>query len=225
MRVLVVEDSEKLRRALQYGLRKAGFVVDVTGDGEEGLWYAESNEYDVVVLDLMLPGLDGLSVLKRMRDGGRQTPVLLLTVKSDVPDRVAGLRAGADDYLTKPFAFDELVARVEALVRRQYGKKSTRLQVGGLILDTAARTASHGDKVIDLSPRDYRLLELLTLRQGEVVTRTEIEGHIYDDNSELFSNAVESGISNLRKKLEAAGLDPLIQTRRGMGYILQPPSR
>jgi DNA-binding response OmpR family regulator len=221
MRVLVVEDSEKLRRAIQFALRKAGYVVDASGDGEEGLWFAQSNDYDAVVLDLMLPRLDGLTLLKRLRQAGRDLPVLVLTVKSDVADRVAGLRAGADDYLAKPFAVEELLARVEALVRRRYGGKRERLRIGGLELDTTARTASHHGRSIELTPREYRLLELLVRRSGEVVSRTVIEAHIYSDETEVFSNSVESAISVLRRKIEAAGLPPLITTRRGMGYVLQ----
>ncbi|HYG33785.1 MAG TPA: response regulator, partial [Clostridia bacterium] len=139
MRVLVVEDSEKLRRAIQFRLRKAGYVVDGTGDGQEGLWFAESNDYDTVVLDLMLPGLNGLTILSRLRESRPETPVLILTVKNELADRVAGLRAGADDYLSKPFAFDELLTRIEALVRRRYKDKRPVLRVGGLELDTAAR--------------------------------------------------------------------------------------
>lgn len=221
MRVLVVEDSEKLRRALQFGLRKAGYAVDATGDGEEGLWFAQSNDYDAVVLDLMLPKLDGLSVLRQLRAGGRDTPVMILTVKSDVTDRVAGLRAGADDYLSKPFAFDELLARVEALVRRRYGNKRPLLCVGGLEVDTAARKVTHEGSEITLTPREYRLLELLARRSGEVVSRAEIEEHIYGEDIDLFSNAVESAISALRRKLEASGGTDLIRTRRGLGYVLE----
>jgi DNA-binding response OmpR family regulator len=221
MRVLVVEDSEKLQRAIHLRLRKAGYAVDTTGDGEEGLWFAESNDYDAVVLDLMLPGLDGLAVLRRLRERRRNTPVLILTVKSDVADRVAGLRAGADDYLCKPFAFDELLARVEALVRRRYGKKNPLLRVGRLELDTATRKVSNSGRDIDLSPRDYRVLELLMRRAGEVVSRAEIEEHVYSDDTEIFSNAVESAVSTLRRKLEGGGAASLIHTRRGMGYVLQ----
>ena len=221
MRILVVEDSEKLRRAIQFALRKAGYVVDATGNGEEGLWFAESNDYDGVVLDLMLPGLDGLTVLRRMRDGGRDTPALILTVKSEVADRVVGLRAGADDYLSKPFAFDELLARVEALVRRRYGNKRPVLRVGELEVDTGARKVRHRGHYTTLTPREYRLLELLARRAGEVVSRSEIEEHIYGDEAEVFSNVVESAISTLRRKLEARGGATLIHTRRGLGYVLE----
>jgi len=221
MRILVVEDSEKLRRAIHFALRKVGYAVDATGDGEEGLWFAESNDYDAIVLDLMLPGLDGLAVLRRLRDGGRDTPALILTVRSEVADRVAGLRAGADDYLSKPFAFDELLARVEALVRRRYGNKRPLLRVGELEVDTGARKIRHRGHDVALTPREYRLLELLARRAGEVVSRSEIEEHIYGDDAEVFSNAVESAISTLRRKLETPGGATLIHTRRGLGYVLE----
>jgi DNA-binding response OmpR family regulator len=222
MKVLVVEDSEKLQRAVAFALRKAQFAVDKTRDGEEGLWLAGENDYDAIVLDLMLPSLDGLTVLQRLRKAGRDTPVLLLTVKSAVEDRVNGLRAGADDYLAKPFAMDELLARIEALVRRKYGARSPTLRVGLLEVNTSARLAMVADQVLDLQPREYRVLEFLARRMGEVVTRTEIEEHIYGDEAAVFSNAVESTISMLRRKLDAAGAGPLIHTRRGLGYVLDP---
>jgi DNA-binding response OmpR family regulator len=193
----------------------------VSGDGEEGLWFAESNDYDAIILDLMLPGLNGLTLLQRLRKAGRDVPVLILTVKSDVSDRVAGLRAGADDYLAKPFALEELLARVEALVRRRYGDKRPQLEVGGLVVDTSARKVTHEGDEIHLTAREYRLLELLARRAGETVSRAEIEAHIYADDTEVFSNSVESAVSVLRRKLEAAGLMPLIHTRRGMGYVLK----
>ena len=147
--------------------------------------------------------------------------MLILTVKNEVADRVAGLRAGGDDYLNKPFAFDELLARVEALVRRRYGNKRPLLRVGGLELDTAARKFRHLGRELDLTPREYRVLELLVRRAGEVVSHSEIEEHVYGDDTELFSNAVESAVSNLRRKLQNAGAAALIHTRRGMGYIVQ----
>lgn len=221
MRMLVVEDSEKLRRTIQLALRKAGFVVDITGDGEEGLWQAQENNYDAIVLDLMLPGLDGLTLLQRLRAGGGRAPVLILTVRSAVDERVRGLRAGADDYLSKPFALDELLARVEALVRRKYDQRDPVLRLADLCVDTAARSVQRGNERIDLTAREYRLLEFLARRAGEVVSRAEIEQHLYGDETDIFSNTVESTISNLRRKLDPAGGLSLIQTRRGLGYVLQ----
>ncbi len=224
MRVLLVEDSPKLRRTIAIALRKVGYVVDAAADGPEGLWLAESNSYDTIILDLMLPGMDGLSLLRKLREGGRNAPVLILTVKGTVEDRVTGLRAGADDYLAKPFALEELLARVGSLVRRNYGQRNPMLRVADLELDTDARTAVRAGRRIDLQPREYRLLEFLIHHQGKVVTRAQIEEHIYDSGTELFSNAVESTISSLRKKLEAPNSPPLIHTRRGVGYTLHADS-
>jgi DNA-binding response OmpR family regulator len=218
MRVLVIEDSERLQRAVGLALRKAGAAVDLSGNGEEGLWLAKENPYDAIVLDLMLPGLDGLSLLKQLRESRNQTPVLILTVKDAVEDRVTGLRSGADDYLTKPFALEELVARVESLTRRRYGERSPCLQLEGLEVNTVQRTVTLNGRAIDLTPREYRLLEFLALRRGEVVPRSAIEEHLYGEAVEILSNAVESTISSLRKKLEDGGA--LLQTRRGHGYVL-----
>jgi DNA-binding response OmpR family regulator len=221
MRLLVVEDSEKLRRTIQLALRKAGYVVDAAGDGEEGLWLARENDYDAVVLDLMLPKLDGLSLLQRFRAYGGRAPVLVLTVKNAVNDRVRGLRAGADDYLAKPFALDELLARVEALVRRKYGQRDPVLRFANVEVDTVARSVHRDGRSIELTAREYRLLEFLARRAGDVVSRADIEQHLYGDEAEIFSNTVESTVSTLRRKLDAPGAASLIQTRRGLGYVLQ----
>jgi DNA-binding response OmpR family regulator len=164
MRVLFVEDSDRLQRSVTSGLRHSGYAVDVAGNGPEGLWYAQSNDYDVIVLDLMLPGMGGLDLLQKLRDGGRDTHVLILTAKDTVEDRVRGLRQGADDYLVKPFALDELLARVDALSRRRHGVKNPRIKLGGLEMDTSARTVSRGSSAIDLTPREYSLLEYLAVR-------------------------------------------------------------
>lgn len=221
MRLLLVEDSARLQATIALGLRKAGYAVDVSGDGEDALWRAREGSYDLVILDVMLPKMDGLTVLRKLREAGNATHVLMLTVKDHVNDRVAGLRAGADDYLTKPFAFDELLARVEALVRRRYEKKNPVVRIGELELNTTARAVNCRGEMLALTPREYRLLEFLAQRVGEVVSRSEIEEHIYSDEKDLFSNAVESAISVLRRKIESAGCGPLIHTRRGLGYVLQ----
>jgi DNA-binding response OmpR family regulator len=223
VRVLFVEDSERLQRSVTTGLRHSGYAVDVAGNGPEGLWYAQSNDYDVIVLDVMLPGMDGLSVLRRLRDGGRNTHVLLLTAKDTVEDRVRGLRAGADDYLIKPFALDELLARVDALSRRKHGVKNPRVRIGDLEINTAARTVCRDSQPIELTPREYGLLEYLAVRKGQVVSRAEIEEHLYDDRAEPMSNVVDCAIYALRRKIDEPGKPPLIQTRRGMGYILRGP--
>jgi DNA-binding response OmpR family regulator len=221
MRVLFVEDSDRLQRSVASGLRHSGYAVDVAGNGPEGLWYAQSNDYDVIVLDLMLPGMGGLDVLQKLRDGGRDTHVLILTAKDTVEDRVRGLRQGADDYLVKPFSLDELLARVDALSRRRHGVKNPRIKLGDLEMDTSARTVSRGAAPIDLTPREYSLLEYLAVRPGQVIGRTEIEEHLYDDRTDPMSNVVDCAIYALRKKIDPPDGPSLIQTRRGMGYVLR----
>ncbi len=218
MRVLVVEDSSRLQRTLGAALRKSGYVVDVAGDGTEGLWLAESHPYDVIVLDVMLPGRDGLSVLAELRRQRKQVHVLLLTARDTIADRVQGLQAGADDYLVKPFALDELLARVQALCRRAYGTKQPRLKIADLEVDPQARRVQRGGRAVELTAREYLLLEYLARRQGEVVSRSEIEEHIYDGQVDPMSNVVDSAVCGLRKKL---GPSPLIHTRRGLGYVLE----
>jgi DNA-binding response OmpR family regulator len=222
MRLLLVEDSKRLQETVGTALRRAGFAVDVSGDGVDGLWLAETNEYDAIVLDIMLPGLDGLELLQRLRQQGRNTHVLLLTARDTVADRVQGLQAGADDYLVKPFALEELLARVHALCRRAYDSKQTRIVVGDLEVDTAARTVSRAGSLVTLQAREYALVEYLARRAGEVVSRTDIEAHIYDGDAGLMSNVVDSAICALRRKLNAANPAPLIHTRRGLGYVMTP---
>jgi DNA-binding response OmpR family regulator len=221
MRLLFIEDSARLQSSVGRGLRKAGYAVDVAGDGEEGLWLAESNQYDAIILDLMLPRLDGLSLLRTLRRKQNGTHVLILTAKDTVENRVNGLQAGADDYLIKPFAFEELLARVQALCRRGYQRKNPRIAIGDLEIDTAARMVHRQGKAIDLTPREFMLLEYLALRRGQVVSRAEIEAHIYSDAAELMSNTVDSAICILRKKIGLARTAPLIHTRRGMGYVIE----
>lgn len=221
VKILLVEDSKRLQASLGRGLRRAGYAVDATGDGREGLWMAESNSYDVVVLDLMLPGLDGLEVLRRLRAKQNVTHVLVLTARDAVEDRVRGLEAGADDYLVKPFAFEELLARIQALCRRSYERKNPVIRIGDLEINTVARKATRCGKHIDFTAREFMLLEYLALRRGEVVSRSEIEAHIYPDSIELMSNVVDSAICILRKKITLPGAQPLIHTRRGSGYVLE----
>lgn len=221
MRLLLVEDSRRLRESLGRALRKSGYAVDAAEDGDEGLWLAETHDYDVIVLDIMLPKLDGLTLLQRLRRGKRSSHVLLLTARDTVEDRVQGLRLGADDYLVKPFALEELLARIEALCRRAYGSKQTELTVADLCVDTLARKATRSGQPIELTAREYLLLEYLMLRRGHVVSRTEIEAHIYDELVDPMSNVVDSTICALRKKLGSAGQRPIIHTRRGHGYVLE----
>ncbi|MCX5688390.1 MAG: response regulator transcription factor [Planctomycetota bacterium] len=220
MRVLVVEDSEKIRRAVTLGLRDAGYAVDEVADGQRGLIHLRTTEYDVAILDIMLPGLDGLSVLREARAKGVTTAVLMLTARDGVDDRVAGLRTGADDYLIKPFAFEELLARVEAMVRRRHGTPTNVIRIADLTLDTAAKSVTRQGRPITLSRRKFAILEYLALRVGKLVTRAELEEHVYDDRSQVLSNAIDSAISLLRRKLNADGRPDLIQTARGRGYTL-----
>jgi DNA-binding response OmpR family regulator len=219
MRILIVEDSQPLRESLRIGLAREGFAVDVSADGEGGLSQARSNPYDVLVLDLMLPRLDGMEVLARLRDKPDRPHVLVLTARDRLHDRVRGLNAGADDYLVKPFAFEELLARIHALVRRRYQERSPIVHVGALSIDVVGRTATLDGSVLDLTAREYSVLEYLVLRRGQVITREEIEDHIYGVHKLPSSNAVDSTICVLRAKLGPAGHE-LIRTRRGHGYFL-----
>ncbi len=219
MKLLLIEDSNRLRDSLALGLRRAGYAVDETGDGTEGFWMAKTGDYDVIILDIMLPGMDGLTILERLREEGSSTHVLLLTARDKVGDKVAGLRTGADDYLIKPFAMDELEARIEALCRRSYGNKKTMIEIGDLSIDLATKRVFLSKEIVELKPREYRILEYLSMRRGEVVTQSEIESHIYDDMAEVHSNVVESAISSIRKKLSTEESPVPIKTRRGLGYI------
>lgn len=224
VRVLIIEDSNRLRTYIKDGLSQAGYAVDQAPDGEEGLWLASSNDYDAIILDLMLPKMDGITLLQRLRKEGRKTHILILTAKDTVEDRVHGLAEGADDYLIKPFALEELLARVQALVRRSYNTKSSLIRIGHLEIDTARRIASRQGERINLTSREYALIEYLALKKGQVVSRTEIEDHIYDDGAELMSNVVDSFVYRLRKKIESPDGPTLIHTRRGMGYVLEEPN-
>jgi len=220
MRVLVVEDYAPVRESVAQALKEAGFAADTAADGEEGLWYAHSGGHDVIVLDIALPKLDGLRLLQRLRQSGCRTPVLLLTARDTVLDRVTGLDSGADDYLVKPFALEELLARVRALLRRRYDAADPVLRVEDLELDTTSRVVRRAGERIDLTAREYALLEYLAHRAGQVVTRSEIWEHVYDFNATVESNVVDVYIGYLRRKLERPGAPRLIQTRRGQGYVL-----
>lgn len=221
MRLLVVEDYAPLRQSLEQGLTEAGFAVDAASEGKEGLWFAQGTGYDAVILALMLPGLDGLSLLQRLRRAGNGCPVLILTAKGDLEDRLAGFGEGADDYLVKPFAFAELLARVHALVRGKHDVGLPAVEVGGLTVDPRSKRASWRGEAVDLTAREFSLLELLAMRRGEVLSRSEICEHIYEFDGEPNSNAIDVRIAQLRRKLDAAGAPPLIQTRRGQGYVLE----
>jgi DNA-binding response OmpR family regulator len=220
MRLLLIEDYRPLQQSLVKGLREAGFAVDTTRDGKEGLWYATSNEYDVVILDLMLPGMDGLEILRKMRAQGRKSHVLILTAKDTVQDRVTGLDLGADDYLVKPFAFEELVARVRALLRRSYREKNPCIKIKDLRIDLTMQRVWRGREEIQLTPREYVLLEYLAMRSGQMVSRSDIWEHVYEFASSASSNVVDVYIGYLRRKIEQEGKPALIHTVRGRGYLL-----
>jgi DNA-binding response OmpR family regulator len=220
MRLLVIEDYRPLRESLTKGLREAGYAVDATADGNEGLWYALNNDYDAIILDLMLPGLDGLEILKKLRSQGRKSHVLILTAKDELQDRVTGLDLGADDYLVKPFAFEELLARIRALVRRGYREKNPQIEIQDLRIDLTTQRVCRGRDEIQLTPREYALLEYLAMRAGQTVSRTDIWEHVYEFSSSVSSNVVDVYIGYLRRKIERPGKPALIRTVRGRGYIL-----
>jgi len=221
MRILVVEDNRALLKSLKKGLVEESFAVDTAEDGEEGLYLAGVNDYDLVILDLMLPKIDGWTALREMRARGLSTHVLVLTARDAAEDKVRGLDSGADDYLTKPFRFEELLARVRALVRRKYRAKNPRLAVADLEIDTSTHIIRRGGGEIFLQPKEYALLEYLAYRAGEIVPRAAIWEHLYDWQDDTTSNIIDVYISRLRRKIDRPGLRPLFQTVRGEGYLLK----
>ncbi len=220
MKLLLVEDSERLRRTLQRGLTAAGFVVDAASDGVEAQGYLQAYEYDLMVLDLMLPRLDGLGVLGNLGHRLERPRVLVLSARDQVHDRVDALNAGADDYLVKPFAFDELLARLHALMRRPEHVQVDRVQIGNLCVDQRSRSASVEGRTLPLTPREFALLALLTRHRGRVFTRSQILERLAGSDSTASDRSVEVLVFGLRRKLSAAGLDNLVQTRRGAGYLV-----
>ena len=221
MKVLIVEDSDRLRKALGEGLKRSGLVVDLAQDGEAGFSYASAAEYDVIVLDIMMPRLDGLDLLRALRDRRNPAKVLILSAKDQIDDRVRGLEAGADDYLVKPFAFEELVARIKTLARRRdYAREGRVMEAGALSVDTARRQVTVHGVEVSLTASEYNLVENLFLRRSSVVSKDQLREMLSCADSESVSNTVEVLISNVRKKLREAGLDDLIKTRRGFGYYI-----
>ena len=220
VRILIIEDYGPLRLSVAQRLTEEGYKVDHTADGAEGLWMATENAYSLILLDLNLPSLHGLEVLKKLREKRPDVSVLITTAKDAIEDRVAGLDAGADDYLVKPFSLDELSARVRALVRRTHGQHDPVIRVGDLEIDTRSRHAKRGGEALDLTAKEYALLELLAHRAGEIVARGDIWEQLYDFNQDVESNVVDVFIAYLRKKTEAGGRPRLIHTRRGEGYVL-----
>jgi DNA-binding response OmpR family regulator len=221
VRVLLVEDQATLLKNLRMGLEEEGFAVDTAADGDEADVKARSTPYDVIVLDIMLPRQDGLTLLKKWRAAGITTHVLMLTARGTVPDRVTGLDAGADDYLAKPFDLDELLARIRALIRRGHQVKTPLIKVYDLTIDTAARQVERAGQKIHLTPREYALLEFLAFHRGRVVTRTMIWEHLYDEYDENTSNVVDVYIRYLRNKIDRGFNPPLILTKWGEGYMLR----
>jgi two-component system, OmpR family, response regulator len=222
MRVLIVEDDETIASFVVKGLREAGFAADHAGDGQQGLDLAVAQPYDAAVVDLMLPGLDGLGLIRRLRERGIRTPVLILSARRSVDDRVKGLETGGDDYLTKPFAFAELLARVQALIRRSTGTaEPTRLVVGTLELDLLSRQCRRDGKAIELRPREFALLEYLMRHAGRVVSKTMIMAHVYDYRFDPRTNVVDVLVHRLREKVDRDFEPKMIHTVRGMGYVLK----
>ena len=223
MRLLLIEDDRKAARLLTKGLQEEGFVVDVAPTGEDGEEKAAVNEYDLIVLDWVLPGKDGLAVCRALRAGATSTPILMLTARDSVADRVSGLSTGADDYLTKPFAFAELLARIRALLRRSRVAQPAVLRVADLTLDPATRRVTRGDGPVMLTPREYAILEALMRNAGEVVSRTRLTERVWDDASEVLDNLLDVHVSHLRNKIDHGASVPLIHTIRGVGYRLGQP--
>jgi DNA-binding response OmpR family regulator len=225
MRILVVEDSEVLRESLVDGLTQVGHVVDAVGDGRQAVIYARTTDYDLIILDLMLPIVDGLTALRELRSKGSETHVLILSARDRVEQRVEGLRSGADDYLVKPFAFEELLARVEAVGRRGHGRKVSRLRFSGFEVDLSARRVMVSGTEVDLTSKEFALVECLALDAGRPVSRAQIEDRIYDEHSPVWSNAIDSLVSAIRRKMSESGCAESIITRRGVGYELPVPLR
>ena len=221
MRLLVVEDEKKVARFVKKGLEEEGYAVDVAPDGEEGLGMALDGVHDLIILDIHLPRMDGLGVLQELRKKKVTTPVLLLTVRATIEDKVLGLDAGADDYLTKPFAFQELLARVRALLRRRAEAEAPVLQVADLTLDPARRLASRGGEKIDLTPKEFALLAYFMRNSGRVLTRTMISEHVWDYDFDTMTNVIDVYVNYLRKKIDAGREPKLIHTVRGAGYVLK----
>ncbi len=220
MKLLLIEDYQPLLESLKQGFLSHGIALDTASDGEEGLWYALNNEYAVIVLDLMLPKMNGLQVLKTIRKQHNRTPILILTAKGEISDRVTGLNLGADDYLSKPFSFKELLARVRALVRRSHQQVTNTIQVEDLIIDMQKHVVKRGIHTIELTQKEYAVLECLALRSGSVVSKQMIMENLYEFDHEVSSNVVDVHIKNLRRKIDHEFDSKLIHTKRGHGYFI-----
>jgi len=225
MRILIIEDEKKIASFIQKGLKAEKYIVDIACDGEKGLFLADSNDYDLIILDIMLPGKDGISICREMRENGIVTPILMLTARDGVFDKVQGLNSGADDYLTKPFAFEEFLARVRALVRRTGGPKRMTLRVSDLELNQLSHEVKRNGKKLSLTTKEYVLLEYFMINADRVVTRTMLNEHVWNRDFDSFSNSVEVYINYLRKKIDVGFKRPLLHTIYGTGYMLSetPP--
>ncbi len=221
MRILVVEDEKKIADFIRRGLREEGYAVDAAYDGEEGLFLARTNDYDLVLLDLMLPKLDGLTLCKKLKEAKVKARVIMLTAKGTVKDKVLGLDSGADDYLTKPFAFEELLARIRAILRKNEAQAPTKLKLADLELDLLTHKVARGSKEIELTTKEYSLLEYLMRNEGIIVTRTMISEHVWDIDFDTFTNVIDVYINYLRNKVDSGFRKKLIHTVRGRGYILK----
>jgi heavy metal response regulator len=221
MRILVIEDEAKIAQFIKRGLKEEGYAVDVAHDGEEGHFLLSSNEYDAIILDLMLPKMDGLTLCRTLRKEGNQTPIIMLTAKDTVKDKVKGLDSGADDYLPKPFAFEELLARVRVVLRKKDSRVQTQLKVDDLSLDLLTHKVTRQEREIDLTVKEYALLEYLMRNAGNIVTRTMISEHVWDINFDTFTNVIDVYINYLRNKIDSGFADKMIHTVRGKGYLLK----
>lgn len=223
MRIILIEDEKQLARIVKKGLEEASYSVDVAYDGEEGLYMAEHFPADVIILDIMLPVIDGLSLLSIIRKKGVKTPVILLTAKDTISDKIKGLDTGADDYLTKPFEFNELLARIRSLLRRKGDIKEAVIRIGDMEINTASREVKRAGRAIPLSTKEYTILEYLSYKKNTVVTRTDLTEHIYDESFDTDSNIIDVYINYLRNKIDSGFKNKLIHTIRGAGYILKEP--
>ncbi|MDE2027735.1 MAG: response regulator transcription factor [Candidatus Omnitrophica bacterium] len=221
MRILVIEDEVKIAQFIKRGLKEEGYAVDVAVDGEEGHFMLSSNDYDAIILDLMLPKIDGLTLCRRLRQEGDQVPIIMLTAKDTVKDKVKGLDMGADDYLPKPFAFEELLARVRVLLRKKDSRVQTQLRVDDLCLDLLTHKVTRSEKDIDLTVKEFALLEYLMRNAGNIVTRTMISEHVWDINFDTFTNVIDVYINYLRNKVDSGFDNKMIHTVRGKGYLLK----
>lgn len=221
MRLLIIEDHQTLRESLVQYFSEASLIVDSTGTGDEGLWYATEHPYDVILLDLMLPKIDGMEILKKLRAKKIPVFILVISARDGLEDRLEALNSGADDYLVKPFAMSEALARIHALIRRKYSQKDPLIHVADLTLDPVKRTVTRAEQLIDLTALEYRLLEYLAFRNGELVSRSDIWEHVFEDSTGGSSNVADVYIGYLRKKLNIGDLPNLIHTRRGHGFIME----